>query len=148
MVGDNSEKRLGKLEPRHTFFLNPYKDARFTNCPKCGEKMRARKKPFLVHVDPMHLVALNMTGRYCPDCDLLILHQDVLEDLLARLFSSHDPSAIGNEYLVVGTVERPYFHKHKEGAGTIGAAIENLHDFQEVVIFEPAHYGWVREEEE
>lgn len=148
MNDEKDQRRLGKLEPRHTFFLNPYRDERFTYCPKCGEKMRARKKPFLVHVDPMHPVTLNMTGRYCPHCDLVILHQDVVEDLLARALAEHEPSALGNDYLVLGTVERRYFHKHKHGGGTIEAALKNLHDFKEVVIFEPAPYGWMRDEEE
>ena len=148
MNESNAKRRLGKLPPRHTFFLNPYRDQRFTYCPKCGEKMRSRKKPFLVHVDPMHLVTLNMTGRYCTDCDLVILHQDVVEDLLARVFMEHETSALGNDYLVLGAVERSYFHRHKHGGGTIETALNNLHDFKEVVIFERAHYGWVRDEEE
>lgn len=37
--------RLGKQEPRYTFFLNPYEDVRFTSCPQCGRKMRQRKLP-------------------------------------------------------------------------------------------------------
>jgi hypothetical protein len=39
--------------------------------------MKARKRPFLIHIEPKHLLVLNMTGRYCPACDLIILHQDV-----------------------------------------------------------------------
>jgi len=140
-----SKKRktqLGKLPPRYKFFLNPYPDERFTRCPECRAATKARKKPFLIHIDPMTLLALNMTGRYCPDCDLIILHQDVLEDLLVRTFEWHDPSVIGNEYLVIGTLERSYWQKHK-GKMAAGPAFDHLHDFEKVVIYEviPAHWG-------
>ena len=33
-------KRLGKQPRRHDFFLNPYRDWRFSSCPQCGEKTR------------------------------------------------------------------------------------------------------------
>ena len=45
-----------------------------------------------IHVDPMNPVALNYTCRYCPDCDLLIAHQDQIEELLAVIFVELDPS--------------------------------------------------------
>jgi hypothetical protein len=134
--------QLGKLPPRHTFFLNPYPDERFTRCPECRAVMKVRKKPFLIHIDPAVLLALNMSGRYCSDCDLLILHQDVLEDLLVRAFTQHNPSIIGNKYLVIGTLERSYWQKHK-GQMTMGPALEYLHDFKKVVSYKviPAHWG-------
>jgi hypothetical protein len=37
-------------------------------------------------MDPMHLVSLTYTCRYCPACDLLIAHQDEIERLLSSLF--------------------------------------------------------------
>ena len=51
--------RLGKLPPRYYFFLNPYSDARFTSCPKCGNKTRVRKVPLVVHIDPGQIMVLN-----------------------------------------------------------------------------------------
>jgi hypothetical protein len=95
-------RQLGELEPRYRFFLNPYRDERFTRCPTCDQQTKARKYPFFVHVDPLEPVILNMTGRYCPDCDLLILHQDRVEGLLARLFAHYKPELMGNDYLVMG----------------------------------------------
>ena len=99
--------RLGQQTPRYRFFLNPYQDARFTRCPICRAPMRQRKLPLVIHVDPMQLVALNKTCRYCPRCDLLIAHQDEVEGILAALFSERQPEVIGNDYLVIGTVDRP-----------------------------------------
>ncbi len=128
--------QLGKLSPEHKFFLNPYRDERFTRCPGCRQITKARKKPFLVHVDPLVLLVLNMTGRYCPACDLIILHQDRVEELLVHACEQHDPSVIGNDYLVIGTVERwgwRHTQKHPADYETLFA---NLHDFTEYVFYE------------
>ena len=133
--------QLGALEPRHTFFLNPYSDQRFTRCPGCGEPTLARKTPFLVHVDPQNLLMLNMTGRYCRGCDLLILHKDRLESLMVRAVERNDPTMIGRDYLVLGTVERSYWRQHHGGA-TMGGVLAQSHDFQKVVIFKPAYATW------
>jgi hypothetical protein len=51
-------------------------------------------------------VVLNYTCRYCPTDDLLIAHQNAIEDLLARLFTHQAPNVIGNDYLVLGTIDR------------------------------------------
>ena len=69
----------------------------------------------------MHSIALNYTCRYCPKCDLLIVHKHDLEHLLTEMFRQYDPEAIGNEYLIIGTVEksawREGLHHPKAGAG-------------------------------
>jgi len=80
--------RLGKQPPRYRFFLNPYTDVRFTTCPQCRGKTSQRKLPLVIHIDPLQLVALNKTCRYCPRCDLLIAHQAnrrILTDCAAAL---------------------------------------------------------------
>ena len=56
--------------------------------------MHQRKVPLFIHVDPMNPVVLGYTCRYCPDCDLLVAHQDEIEELLANLFAEHDPSIV------------------------------------------------------
>jgi len=139
-MANRKETRIGKLPPRYTFILNPYTDARFTRCPGCDQKMKQRKLPLFIHVDPMNPVVLNKTCRYCPDCDLLIVHQDELEAQLAALFAGHDPSLIGNDYLVLGTVERQAWREGMEQPKDIPEMLEHLHDFKEVHTIRPA--GW------
>jgi hypothetical protein len=134
--------QLGKLPPRHTFFLNPYEDERFTRCPECEQPTRVHKKPFLIHIDPDVLLLLNMRGRYCPACDVLILHQNVVEDLLVRTFAQRRPGIIGNDYLILGTVELAFWRKHR-GEASVGPAFDNLHDFERVVIYEPMRPRWM-----
>ena len=138
--------RIGKLPPKYTFILNPYTDARFTRCPGCDQRMRQRKLPLLIHIDPMHLIALNYTCRYCPNCDLLIAHQDEIEGLLAALFAEREPSVIGNDYLVLGTVERQAWREGVKQPKDIQEMLEHLHDFKEVHTIRPA--GWYPADDE
>lgn len=139
---DQRRKQIGKLPPRYIFFLNPYVDARFTRCPQCDRKMQQRKLPLYIHVFPNYPVSVNFTCRYCTKCDLLIAHKDRLEDVLARLFILHgQQDMIGNDYLVVGTVERSDW---RPGELSLQHILDNLHDFKQVVIFELERGGWQR----
>ena len=133
---------LGKLPPLYDFILNPYTDARFTRCPGCEQKTRQRKLPLFIHVEPMNPVVLGYTCRYCPDCDLLIAHQDEIEGLLADLFAELDPSIIGNDYLVLGTVERKVWREGLKRPKRIDEMLEHLHDFKEVRTVEYRPAGW------
>lgn len=135
-------KTLGNLKPQHKFFLNPYANERFTRCPQCRGKTKIRKFPFGVHIDPNVLMNLNMSGPYCPSCDLIILHQDKVEELLAMTFEQRDPSILGNDYLIIGTVERAYWRKASKSGGTYQEFFDNLHDFKKHVQFE-IQYGWM-----
>ena len=138
-------KKLGRQPRRHDFFLNPYQDWRFSSCPKCGEKTRVRKFPLVIHVEPLNPVALNKSCRYCPPCDLIIAHQDEIETQLTILFSERDPSKVGNEYLVMGTLDRAVWRQSRKEPMPIGELFDHLHVFEQVLQFEPEHYGWVRE---
>ena len=135
-------RRIGKLPPKYNFVLNPHTDVRFTRCPNCEKNTRVRKLPLFIHVDPFRPIALNKTCRFCPDCDLLIVHQDELEEVLLRMFPESDPETISKEYLVVGTVERQAFRKGLKSPRAIGEMLENTHDFKAhwEVEYRPA--GW------
>ncbi len=139
----SAPRRLGNQPPRYRFFLNPYPDVRFTTCPQCGGKTRARKLPLVIHIDPLQLIALNKTCRYCPRCDLLIAHRDEVEAFLAAFFGQNRPEMVGNDYLVVGTEDRSDWLRGMRTSLSTAAALDGLHDFIEVVNFEPApRWGW------
>jgi predicted signal transduction protein with EAL and GGDEF domain len=135
--------RLGKQPPRYTFFLNPYTDVRFTKCPICGSKARQKKLPLVVHVDEGGMIAVNKTCRYCAGCDLLIAHQDEIKANLGALFEMRAAEVVGDDYLVIGTLDRPDWKRGITGTTTVEEAIEALHDFKNVVRFEPPP-GWIR----
>ena len=133
--------RLGKQPPRHTFFLNPYTDARFSKCPKCEGKTRQKKLPLVIHVAGGGTMVLNKTCRYCPGCDLLVAHKDEIESLLAAYYQQTDPQVVGSDYLVIGTVDRADWRRGTEGDMTPNGMIEVLHDFKDVVQFKLVG-GW------
>lgn len=139
--------QLGKLSPKYKFFLNPYKESRFTRCPQCDRKMKVRKHPFFIHIDPQQPLVLNMAGKYCPICDLLILHQDKVEELLTAAMMGNNPDVIGNDYLVIGTVDRKGWREAQKNPYGLKTTFRYLHDFKEYVTFEIAHYGWLPEDE-
>lgn len=140
-------KRLGKQKPRFKFILNPHSDVRFTRCPTCQGKTKQRKLPLLIHVDPMQLIALNKTCRYCPSCDLLIAHKDEIEAFLAAFFDQSKPEVLGNDYLVLGTLDRSDWKKGVDSPRTIQDMLEDLHDFKEVLKLELTG-GWTLDEGE
>jgi hypothetical protein len=137
-------RRLGRKPPRFRFFLNPYRDVRFTSCPQCGGKTRLRKLPLVIHIDPAQLVGLNKTCRYCPPCDLLIAHQDEIEGFLSALFSEQRPEIVGNDYLVIGTEDRADWLRGVRTPVFPHEALGYVHDFKETVRFEPTP-RWVRD---
>jgi hypothetical protein len=139
-------KRLGHLPPQHKFFLNPHQDARFTCCPKCDRKTKLRKKPLLIFIHPAQPFSLNKTCRYCPDCDLLIVHQDELDPLIEGMCRQYYPHLVGNDYLVVGTLERKGWKEGYHKATSLNNVFQNLHDFKQHLEFEPARYMWVKED--
>lgn len=132
-----NKARLGKQPPRYYFFLNPYQDVRFTSCPKCGGKTKVRKFPLVIHIDGPMLLSLNKTCRFCPYCDLLIAHQNELEGELVAVFQERNPEMIGNDYLVLGTVDRPVWQRGTRGDLTPQEMLDNLHDFKDYWKFEP-----------
>src|SRR5436309_1079606 len=139
-------KRLGKLKPRFKFFLNPYPDVRFTRCPKCQGKTKLRKLPLLIHVDPENLMVLNKTCRFCPYCELLIAHQDEIEAQLTGYFGQHNPEVVGNEYLVLGTVDRPAWQQGTQAPVGLKDMLEQAHDFKKILEFELTG-GWMPNDE-
>jgi hypothetical protein len=139
--------RLGKLPAKHIFVLNPYTDARFTRCPMCEERTRLRKFALFVHVEPRNPVVLGKTCRYCPGCDLLIVHQNELEAQLVALFEKHNSDLIGNDYMVMGTVERRTWRQGMKQPKSIAEILEHLHDFKDVRTIEYRPAGWYPAEE-
>jgi hypothetical protein len=141
-MGKKDEKvRLGKQPPRYRFFFNPYRDARFSKCPQCSNKMGQRKLPLFIHINPKQPLLLNKTCRYCSHCDLVIAHRNEVERLIPIALPWLDPETVRDQYLVIGTVDRADWKRISQNNLPVQATIEALHDFKEVVIFKPVG-GW------
>src|SRR5260370_1449674 len=92
----------------------------------------------ILRVEPHYFLALNKTCKYCPHCVLLLAHKDILEDLLARMFAERAPEIIGNDYLVVGTMDRSDWQEGLHAGVPLADMLRSLHDFKRVVTFKPA----------
>ena len=97
-----------------------------------------RKLTLVIHVDPANPVSVNKTCCYCSLCDLLIAHQDEVEAQLAVLFEQHKPELIGNDYLVLGTLDHEVWERGRQVPLTTKELLENLHVFREVLRISPA----------
>jgi hypothetical protein len=124
---------IGKKPQRHRFFLNPYRDVRFTTCPRCGYKSRQRKFILAIHIDPIYSLTLEKMCRYCYHCDLMIVHQDALEEQFTAYFTISKPEIIGKDYEVIGTLDRTEWKHGVPDLLSTQEMIEHLHDFKEVV---------------
>jgi hypothetical protein len=131
-----AKKKLGQLPPQYDFILNPYTDLRFSRCPKCRAKTGQRKIPLVIWVDPHYPVSLNYTCRYCMNCDLLIAHQNEIENLLAQLFRERNPQIIGNEYTVLGTMEKTAWNRGVQKPIEFQDMPAYLHEFNQVLKLE------------
>ena len=141
--------RFGGLPPKYNFVLNPYPQQRLTRCPFCDEKNGQRKLPLLIHVDPLHLIALNYTCRFCRHCDLLIGRKHEIENLLHLMFERYDPAVIGNDYLILGTVEKKAWREGMKQTKAIAELLPHASDF--VVYYEELRMkqlGWYRSDQE
>ncbi|MDQ3942924.1 MAG: hypothetical protein M3254_07450 [Actinomycetota bacterium] len=140
-----ASKRLGKLPPRYSFILNPYEDVRLSRCPKCEGRTRLRKFVLVILVEGFEgLMALGKTSRFCPNCDLIMVHQDELEHELVVAFESrNNPDVIGNDYMVFGTMDRKVWRKNLRGdAGASGDVLDHIADFKEYLDLHYDPGGW------
>jgi len=135
-------KTMTKLKRRHFFFLNPYKDAAFTRCPKCQSKTKVRKFPLVIHIEPRQLFLLNKACRYCPGCNLIIVKKSEIESLMVEAFERSKPELVGNDYFVVGVVDRKDWREGQQGKLLECEAIERMFVFRDVLTFEPAYPAW------
>ena len=138
-----SKNRFGQLPPRYTFALNPHQDIRFSKCPKCRRASYPRKFPLLIHVDKFGPLVLGKTCRYCSKCEFIIAHQDELESELLAIFTELAPTAIGNDYFVLGTVKTKAWRKSLDKEGSLEELRPHTADIKEYVTveYEPARWA-------
>src|SRR3990167_5784321 len=125
-------RQIGKLSQRYAFALNPFSDCAFSRCPKCKKTMNLRKFALFIHVEGWGPLSLRKTSRYCPQCELIIVHQKDLEEKLCVFFDQHAPKLVGNDYFVLGTLS---IKAWKEGSGgmklSLAQILEHVSDFKE-----------------
>ncbi len=145
-MAQKKRPKFGQLAFKYHFSLNPYPSLRFSKCPDCERKTGQRKLPLLIHVDPDHLLSINYTNRYCTECDMLIGHKDEIEHHLTGVFSHLAPQDIGNDYLIMGTVEKKIWRQGLEQPQSVDETIRNAHDFKSYDELRMTMAGWFRED--
>ncbi len=86
-----------------------------------------------------------MHGQAC--YRLLIVHQDQLEAELAGHMNTYNPSVIGNDYIVVGTMERAAWRMGTQQPVTLAEMLKYVADFKDVLNFEVGPAGWYKDGE-
>lgn len=123
-----ASKRLGKRPPRYAFMLNPYSDVRLSKCPKCQKLTHPRKFALFLHINEWGPLTLGKTCRYCSRCELIMAHQDELEDQLMRQLP---PEIARNGYLVVGTFDKKVWQRGMRGeTQSLIDSLKDLADFK------------------
>ncbi len=135
--------RIGNLPPRYSFMLNPYAEVRLSQCPKCQKLTHLRKFALLIHIDKWGPMALGKTCRYCSRCELIMAHQDELETQLAYSFSQLAPEMIGNEYMVLGTIEKKVWQEGLKGMERpLTEMLNHVAEFKQYYELEYEPGGW------
>ena len=136
---------IGKLPPRYSFMLNPHAEVRLSNCPKCRKVTHPRKFALFIHIDEWGPMALGKTCRYCSRCEMVMAQRAELEAELARSFSRIAPQVIGNDYLVLGTMEKKIWRQGLDGeAKPLTEMLKQVADFKQWYELDYKPGGWYR----
>jgi hypothetical protein len=139
----NPSLSIKDMKKRHYFFLNPYEDQAFTRCPKCDGKTKVRKFPLVIHIEPRQMFLLNKQCKYCPVCDLIIGDKSDIEHLMAMSFSQVKPEILGNEYLVMGTLDRKDWREGNKNQLDPDEIWKRIYIFKDVLNFKVVPAQWV-----
>lgn len=111
-------------------------------------KTRIRKFPFVIHIEPQQLLLLNKQCKYCTNCDLIIAKKQEFELLMAFSFSQSTPNIIGNNYVVLGTIDRKDWKEVNQNLLPPSEILERIYIFKDVWNFEVIPAGWYPTQEE
>jgi tetratricopeptide (TPR) repeat protein len=95
-----------EVEEGPGIFLHPYIDAAFTRCPHCETPTKVRKVYLVISLASGIVLVLNKSCRLCEPCNVLIVRQYELEDLMAAALEESHQDAIGQAYSILGTLDK------------------------------------------
>ncbi len=136
------KETIGQLTPKYSFILNEHSDYRVSKCPKCDFNTFKRKFPLLIYVSKSIPITLGLSCTYCAKCELIIAHQHELEGELYEIFNKINPGVIGNEYFVVGTMNKNVWKKNIGKKSNFTQILEHIADFKEVLDLHYQPAGW------
>lgn len=125
--------RFGKLRPRYRFAPNPFREVRWSRCPRCEKPMHARKFALLIAFMDGAMLALGKTCRYCTPCEYIVAHRHEMEDEIA-IFRSKHPGHAEGEWFVLGTLDRKTWQASLRAQITLDALREHTSDIKHPMI--------------
>jgi len=99
-------------------------------------------KENLLVKDASMVLSLGVTCKYCAKCEFIIAHRHELEYQLSIAFDKIDPTKIGNDYFVVGTIERNVWKKGLTRPQLLGSIRDSLADFKKHLTIEVTPARW------
>ena len=132
-------------QPRHYFWLNPYREMAFTRCPKCEGKTKIRKKRLVIDVLNKTLLLANVTIKYCPECDLITINKDKIENILSQLTFFDERSIRPDDYFIFGTIERTDYNKYLNQGSYSSDCIKLVNPFIDKLLFKIRPAGWYKD---
>jgi hypothetical protein len=75
---------------------------------------------------------------------MLIGHKHEIEHLLTDLFLGTNPHSIGNDYLVLGTVEKKAWRENIENHKKLHEMLHHVHDFKSYHDIQLSIGGWFK----
>lgn len=96
----------------------------------------------MIHIKPQQLFLLNKQCKYCANCDLIIAKKQEIESLMAFGFNSTNPQIVGNDYLVMGTIDRKDWQANNQDSVPPSEIIKGMFIFQDEWNFEVIPAGW------
>ncbi|WP_234017295.1 hypothetical protein [Nostoc sp. 'Lobaria pulmonaria (5183) cyanobiont'] len=103
--------------------------------------------PLVIHIEPKQLFLLNKQCKYCPSCDLIIAKKQEIEPLMAATFVQTNPQIVGNNYVVMGTVDKKDWKEGDKNLLSPSEMIGRIYVFKDVWNFEVIPAGWYPNEE-
>jgi len=132
-------------QPRHYFWLNPYREMAFTRCPKCERKTKVRKKRLAIDVLNKTLLLANVTNKYCPECDLIIINKDKIENMLSQLTCFDKRSIRPDDYFIFGTIGKTNYNKCMNQGSYASDCIKLVNPFIDKLHFKIRPAGWYKD---
>jgi hypothetical protein len=125
-------------------FINMDGWDRFSRCPECDEKTRLRVFNVTVMVEPDATINLRLQTPYCPHCDLLIVHMDVLYEEVEKALEFTRPELVGNDFMVRGSIDNKLIRQRPGDDSEQQWIEENTVNFRSSKIYTAA---WTEEDE-
>jgi hypothetical protein len=79
---------------------------------------------------------------------MLIGHKHEIEHHLTELFLKIDSEIIGNDYLVIGTVEKKAWRENMNDPKALNEMLQHTHDFKSYQNIRMTMAGWFRKGQE